>query len=475
MPAAVPLGTDVSLLVRITTSASSGGGGTVLLKAFKIGADETRVAVIVQAPRGLSPTEPLEQLLVVPADGDSTPVRFAFRAERPGLFTIRVTAFVGGTFLGEFTAELSVEAGGRLTEGPTRIAAIAPVQPEPGEVTLQVRFDGEQYTFQLLSESYLFEPVFARALTAKPGEAVERTVAMLRAMATERSGYTPRNARAWMERTGIGLWNDMVPDLIKEQFWQLRSSIGAFTIACGQDTIPWELLYPLSETQDAGFLVEQFPVLRRAYGQRRSRRLSVAPPLYVIPPGSPTNARQEVEALRRRLAASSEEICDLEPLLELVEAGSAGLLHFACHNTFKAEVGGSSIMMGGGPFVPGLLNRAVTTHSLAQRSPLVFINGCRSAGAIPEYTSLMGWAGQFMSAGAGAFIGTLWAVRSDSALAFAEAFYDALLTGQTLGLAVRTARLATAADSDPTWLAYTVYGDPTATMNIAPGVFAKAT
>ena len=132
-------------------------------------------------------------------------------------------------------------------------------------------------------------------------------------------------------------------------------------------------------------------------------------------------------------------------------------------------------MMGGGPFVPGLLNRAVTTHSLAQRSPLVFINGCRSAGAIPEYTSLMGWAGQFMSAGAGAFIGTLWAVRSDSALAFAEAFYDALLTGQTLGLAVRAARLATAADSDPTWLASTVYGDPTATMNIAPGVFAKAT
>src|SRR6201989_2774051 len=132
MPAAVPLGTDVSLLVRITTSASSGGGGTVLLKAFKIGADETRVAVIVQAPRGIAPTEPLEQLLVVPADGDSTPVRFAFRAERPGLFTIRVTAFVGGTFLGEFTAELSVEAGGRLTEGPTRIAAIAPVQPEAG-------------------------------------------------------------------------------------------------------------------------------------------------------------------------------------------------------------------------------------------------------------------------------------------------------------------------------------------------------
>ncbi len=86
---------------------------------------------------------------------------------------------------------------------------------------------------------------------------MERAVATLRAMANATSGYTEKNARTW---------NDMVPDLIKEQFWQLRSSITAFSIACGQDTIPWELLYPLLPGRDAGFLVEQFPVLRRAYG-----------------------------------------------------------------------------------------------------------------------------------------------------------------------------------------------------------------
>ena len=151
-----------------------------------------------------------------------------------------------------------------------------------------------------------------------------------------------------------------------------------------------------------------------------------------------------------------------------MESGGVGLLHFACHNTFRVEAGGSSIMMGGGPFVPALLNRSVTTHSLARRNPLVFINACRSAGAVPEYTRLIGWAGQFMSAGAGAFIGTLWPVRSGSALTFAGAFYDALLAGETLGVAVRTARLATAANvSDPTWLAYTVYGDPAAAAEIA--------
>ena len=149
-----------------------------------------------------------------------------------------------------------------------------------------------------------------------------------------------------------------------------------------------------------------------------------------------TNSMRRLSARRSRPAtslsrrdqsrtASSEEVCDLDRLLDLIGTGTGGLL-------------------------------------------LVFINACRSAGEVPEYTRLMGWASQFMAAGAGAFAGTLWAVRSATACAFAEAFYDALLAGQALGHAARTARKATAADAaDPTWLAYAVYGDPEATATVA--------
>jgi CHAT domain-containing protein len=67
-------------------------------------------------------------------------------------------------------------------------------------------------------------------------------------------------------------------------------------------------------------------------------------------------------------------------------------------------------------------------------------------------------------AGAGAFIGTLWAVRSASARTFAEAFYDEFVTrGSPLGAASQRARTVIAEDmGDPTWLAYTVYGNPAA-------------
>lgn len=284
VPPRAAVTSDIRVIVRIAADLPGPPRLSASLKGFEPRPGGTPVTLIVQAPAGLRPTEALEQVVVVPLRGNSEPARFAFRAEQPGLFKVRVTAFIGGTFLGELAAEISVDANAQHTERRPLIAGLGPLRTEPGEVTLQVRFDGDQYTFQLLSDSYLFGPVLAEALTAQPSEAVERTVTMLRAMAARTSGYTPRNARRWMREAGIGLWNDMIPVLIKEQFWQLRTSISTFSIACARDTIPWELLYPLATSgEDAGFLVDQFPVLRRVYDQRRSRHLTLGPASYVVP------------------------------------------------------------------------------------------------------------------------------------------------------------------------------------------------
>ncbi len=72
-----------------------------------------------------------------------------------------------------------------------------------------------------------------------------------------------------------------------------------------------------------------------------------------------------------------------------------------------------------------------------------------------------------MGAGAGAFIGSLWAVRSSSAKTFAEAFYHAMVKDRIpLGAASLGARQAISSDpGDPTWLAYTVYGNPSASID----------
>ena len=50
----------------------------------------------------------------------------------------------------------------------------------------------------------------------------------------------------------------------------------------------------------------------------------------------------------------------------------------------------------------------------------MFLNGCRTAGEIAGFAQFDRSADKFMGAGAGAFIGSLWAVRSSSAKLFAE-------------------------------------------------------
>jgi CHAT domain-containing protein len=92
------------------------------------------------------------------------------------------------------------------------------------------------------------------------------------------------------------------------------------------------------------------------------------------------------------------------------------------------------------------------------------MNACRSGGLALNYTHLTGWACAFVRAGVGAFVGSLWEVRDASARAFAESFYGSLLDHKSLGEAMKEGRRAVEqrGDGDPTWLAYTLYGDPNA-------------
>ncbi len=463
IPSRIRAGKELSLIVSITAEQPGSGQTAVVIPGLSPGKEGTQVTLIARPDAGLVTLGDQQQTVVVPQKGDSPQVRFAFLAQTVGLARVRVSAWLGGTFLAELQLEVSIESVEPATGRQRYSAPVAALRADTGEVTLQVRSDGTRYSFQLLSQRYLFSPVMAESLTEEPGQAVERTVAMLRRIAGGQSGYTPKLAARWIRETGIGLWQDLVPKAIQDQFWDLRDSMTSFNIACEDDRVPWELLYPLSPADDEGFLVEQFPVLRRVYGQCRSDRIFLGEAQYVVPPGSPQNAQDEVAAIGRILRQPVKSaITDLADLLDALDSGSIGLLHFACHNTFSPEAGGSAIKMADGAFVPRLLNSAVGSRCLAGRSPLIFINACRSTGVSPEYTHMMGWASQFMAAGAGAFVGTLWPVRSSQASVFAETFYNALAAGENLGRASMIARDATKEDGDPTWLAYAAYGDPAA-------------
>jgi hypothetical protein len=93
----------------------------------------------------------------------------------------------------------------------------------------------------------------------------------------------------------------------------------------------------------------------------------------------------------------------------------------------------------------------------------VFVNACHGGRTDFTYWGQGGWARAFVErAGCGAFLAPFWEVEDDRARHFAEAFYGLLLQGQPLGAALRTARLEIKRTGNPTWLAYGLYGHPSA-------------
>ncbi|MET9965210.1 CHAT domain-containing protein [Streptomyces sp. NPDC006356] len=467
-----PPGREVPLQVQVTR----GSGGTgVALREFHVPADGVRLTIAVHAP-GLLALGDLQQEVTVMPDRDSDVVRFGLRTTAPGLHTVTVRAFRGGSFLGELRAQISVLADTPARDGPTRSTPLTTLAFDPGEVTLQVLKGSDgAHSFQLLSEtSYAPESFHLMAGNAHGArELIYDELRRTAAAAGPGRGTDQAHAHRRLRNLGVQLWASAVPDAVRRQFWEEASRITSLTVLGEHDAVPWELLYPRDRDQEGdGFLAEWLPVVRRVFGQDRVRELPLNRVAFVVPPGSPPEADREVAALRTRLGNAVVDFGTLthrSVVSDLIDEGAAGLLHFACHNVFTGV--GSRVTMADGAFDPLDLAYAAQSGSLRTTHPLVFFNACRSAGEIGWFATSLGWAPQFLRAGAGAFIGTLWPVRSESALTFADTFYNHLVTqGQTLGQASLQARQAIRDQGgDPTWLAYVVYGSPAARAAIPEG------
>ena len=204
--------------------------------------------------------------------------------------------------------------------------------------------------------------------------------------------------------------------------------------------------------------------------------------------GDPTDdlsdARLEVQALADLLRADGrfslgdENVligsgdCRLLRILTRLESGEYGLVHYSGHSVFEDEESAWLLE-------DGKINTFDLTSSLRDAPPaLVFSSSCESAEAgqpraIKYEDQTFDLPGAFLQAGVQAYIGTLWEVESSAARRFVEAFYDAFLTqGQGLGESMRRAKMASKAQRDRiNWLAFTLYGDPGASLaDLFPGL-----
>lgn len=464
-PESVPVGKPFSLLASIVLAARY---SSAELDPFDVPPQGLDILLVLHAP-GLRLLSDQQQTVHVPVNTDSRPVRFELRADVPGPRPVSITAWIGGSYLGELVIEITAERDRAVGQHRDVVAEIT-TDPTEGAVSLVVRYDPVQnaYRFEFRDEDNPEE--VTSNLAYDPGPIVERLVADLDELAKGRSGYSAEQTRRYLVNSGARLWRELIPKPLREQFWDRQHRIRQLTILADKDAVPWELLYPRDPGHDAGFLVEQFPVTRAIFGRRPSRRLNLWPARFVLPQDSLPGARDEISVMQHLLDSgqpSEDIIFALTPLQHLIESGDFGLLHFACHNRFDVA-DGSSITMDNVQFTPTLMTTAAIDKVLDRTAPTIFMNACRSAGFNATYNRLDGWASRFLEAGAAAFIGSLWAVCDETAREFAEEFYSQLQAGCSLGEAVMRARHVAAGQPDPTWLAYTVYGDPRATIGPRP-------
>lgn len=464
LPERVRVGDRVPLQVRVALSSAQSRSSP--LRAFSIPPEGANVKLVLDCPSFLVRSNSVSTVHVVAA-ADSDWVLFELEALHEGVYGLEISAFNEGAFLGTLSLQLTVDSLAMRGQSVDHLALLSLRSSQEGEVTLMTHYDpvSAVYRYQLRGATFgETDELCSGPLRRRQEEAIADLTVLLNKQARDITGYSAEETRRWLQGKGIELWKELIPKELENVFWQQRENIKSLTILSAGDPMPWEVMYPTNEAgDDAGFLAEQFPITRWIFGPAPTTRLKCSQPCFVVSDDGPLTAENELAALRR-IVGEGQRVNELTPLLEVLDTAKFDVLHFACHNTFRTNSPTtSSIQLGAKHFVPTFLSKY--QRRFHQQSPIVFMNACRSDGMAANYTWLAGWAKSFLTAGAGAFIGSLWEVRDSSASQFAEEFYQALSCGISLGDAMKQARTAIQNEpGDPTWLAYTLYGNPMATL-----------
>ena len=274
---------------------------------------------------------------------------------------------------------------------------------------------------------------------------------------------------------GADLYEKLFPDELRE-IWEerIRGNVRSIMIISDEPWIPWEMVKPSYEA-DAGdyvedaFLCETYLLTRWIGGSPPPSAIKVSRGALIAPGGSNLpNVAREVEFMT---AGDLGDVQSIIPRLNAVRAmlGSGGyeLIHFAGHGQFDRDTHEQSTLFleRGDEFKARDI--AGRRKTFGKDRPFVFINACQTARADLSLVGIGSWADKFINAKASVFLGSAWQVNDLLAYDFSKAFYGALLEGKPVGEALKLARLEIKEETNPTWLAYTMYADPLATVSFA--------
>jgi hypothetical protein len=447
-----------NLEIRIAVESEGGTKSTRVNAGVLPNGQDAEVLLLLHAPDFVIGGDQRARTIIVPAKKSSEFAMWELTPNRTGNLSLSITAYYGSSPLGELKIETNVMTGVATGSSVTTNSVVQFETPDPGQITLVIHFDPDNqvYTCTFVSTGFHSEDIKSGALKRPPDEVINSLIAQLNAMAKGTTKIDPGEMRDWLRGKGLDLWLEFIPEKLQTLFWQQRGNIKRLRILSGGDPVPWELLYPTepggSPDPATGFLGESFDLTRWRFGRSPMSRIRSGRTCFVLPPNPPKQAVAEVDMLEGIVGGDSIRVDSLKKLREILQSSEFGILHFACHNSFDKTT--ARINMADGPLEPSTLRNYLNKFD----NPFIFMNACRTDGQTQSYTRLGGWASSFLDTGVGAFVGSLWEIRDESAAKFASTLYSQLKT-QSLGEAIAAARKSiNTDDGDPTWLAYSVYG-----------------
>ncbi|MFT4703195.1 MAG: hypothetical protein ACI81R_000884, partial [Bradymonadia bacterium] len=266
------------------------------------------------------------------------------------------------------------------------------------------------------------------------------------------------------ERLGGFLFDELLPYDVKTA---LRRDIGALTISLDVELmqVPWELLHTGDELLSHRWSMSRALQLPASFEIRAEAAAapSMARVLIVADPdGSLDESYAEGVAVHHILKSAdgvdaSLRAADVDASVIRQSARRYDVIHFAGH-----------VDAAGWRMAESVLN-AASVRRLAgggEVPSLVFVNGCGAAGG--EHAAVtQAW----LEAGVPHVIAPLFDVPDRLARDFSQLVYRSLLAGDSIGDAVRAARLdlAQAVGAGATsWAGYVLFGDPCARFTAEP-------
>lgn len=470
-PEQVSLGETRSLLVSILVSAA---GAKALPMALPAGAE---VDLVLQVKRGFVSEGPSEARLVITEEAP-LPAQFKLKATEAGVGKLQLLAFHDGQALGAISLvsriveEATQPAAPELHATPLDVPSL--ISPDLTLLILEHLHHGEPaFTVRLHAQDprlgLNFRPFGPISLKSDPRgifNSFFQGIEQLKVKTAQDRANTLRR----LAQQGSWLFESLFPAELRTLMWSLQTRIRTVQIQSDEPWIPWEMCR--LQTEEGGRIVEgpyfceAFELTRWMPGISKVTELGLSNVAVVAPEDSGLPLAKAEKEYLFSLASHKRKVeivaADYLDVLEALAQGVYDGIHFTGHGIFRdPDPNRSGILL---EHREELRPTDITgrTRNLGAAHPLVFLNACQSGRSELSLSDIGGWAAQFLRAGAGAFLGSYWSIYDQGAYEFAQSFYGALLSGKTIALSARGARKVVKAAGDPTFLAYTVFAEPTA-------------